>query len=518
MPHPHRENQMVDMDLLLALRSHAQYRPNQLAVAYRGRRLTYRQLAHRVSLFVDAFRRRGFEPGRRIGIATYWGTLPFEIYLAAQAAGLLPVTLSMMMGKNLPAYGVLAQVKDVFLSPQAAAIPGIESLEMASQVWHVDEQDETAGGFLTGSETPDENWIPRRDPEAISGIQFTSGTTGKPKGVLRSVRSDLWDGWHKSYAYQAIEGDCWLVITPKNLAIPLGALRPMLLTGGSVVCIPQYSADETIATISDYNVTILPMHWVQWADLLERPDAGMPFMTRLRTVSTLGQRTPVHVQERLAEAFPNSRRVINYGTTETSTISVLPSTDPFYGKPACVGKPLPTIEVEIADRADGHTLGIGERGEIRLRGPAVMPGYDLSLGGGENAVRAGWFYTGDVGEWDGNGNLYVVDRWIDVFESGGHRIYPGEVRERLYPVSGVRDVAVANVESLDGPRATAFVQPTSHGVTVESIRAAIAEVSSAPFDVRLVTWLPKTLEGKLDGPTLRAGTFADAHAWTPHPS
>jgi acyl-CoA synthetase (AMP-forming)/AMP-acid ligase II len=301
-----------------------------------------------------------------------------------------------------------------------------------------------------------------------------------------------------------------LCITPMNLGVLVGAFRPMLLFGGALIVLPQFSADATVAAI-EHGATIVPLQTPHWFELLRHSKANRLGACGVRTLVATGQRTPVGLAARVRETFPGAHFVVNYGTTESSTVSILSGTDPAFGTQSCVGKPLPTIDVEVVDRQHHLPVAIGERGEVRLRGPSVVPGYEPSVGRPEQTMRDGWFSTGDVGEWDAQGNLYVVDRWADVFEVAGQRVYPGEVQEELFRLDDVLDAAVAGVAGAEGTsvRPTAFVVPRDGKTEVDSaaIRQAIGRVTAVPFTVRGVGRLPKTLGGKLDRAALKRGVW-----------
>jgi acyl-CoA synthetase (AMP-forming)/AMP-acid ligase II len=502
---------MTDMDLLLALRSHARHRPERLAIEFEDQRRTYRGLAERVSLLVGAFRARGCQVGHRVGIAVYSGTLPLELYLAAQAAGLEPVMLSWTLGPALTEVAAALQVRHLFAGAQAIGLSGLEHAVAPARVWSVEVEGsaDDVGGFVASDVEPDDMWIPARDPEQVSGIQFSAGSTGRPKAVLRSVRADVWDGWQKMLAFRGNDADQWLCITPMNLGVLVGAFRPMLLFGGALIVLPQFSADATVAAI-EHGATIVPLQTPHWFELLRHPKADRLGARGLRTLVATGQRTPVGLAARVREMFPGAHFVVNYGTTESSTVAVLSGTDPAFGTQSCVGKPLPTIQVEVVDRQH-QPVATGDRGEIRLRGPSVVPGYESSVGEPRQTMRDGWFSTGDVGEWDPQGNLYVIDRWADVFEAGGQQVYPGEVQEELFRLDGIVDAAVAGVTGAgnDSVTPTAFVVPRDGVLEVDSaaIRLAIRRVTAAPFTVRSVSRLPKTLGGKLDRAALKRGVW-----------
>ncbi|TAK29550.1 MAG: long-chain fatty acid--CoA ligase [Chloroflexota bacterium] len=497
---------MVDMDLLLALASHARYRPDQLAVAFEDERLTYRQLERRVSQIVAAFRRLDLAPGDRIGIATYRGVDPVALYLGSQAAGLQPVMLSWTLGPALPEMAEALGVEHLFVGAEAAGLHNLAT--SGAQVWDVGGHTADIGGFLAQSEAEDERWIVRRDPDQVSSVEFSAGSTGRPKAILRTVRSDVWNAWQRILAYRACEGDRWLCITPMNLSVLSGMVRAVLVLGGSLVLLERFDAARTVAAIRD-GVTILPLQTPHWSQILEQPDLGDIAEPRLRTAVAIGQRIPVGLARRITAAFPRADFVVSYGTSESGMITALSATDPAFGTPSCVGRPLPTLEVEVVDEG-GRPVPPGVRGDICVRGPSVVAGYDPAVGPIVSSMYDDWFNTGDVGQWDQRGYLYVIDRRSDVFESEGQLVFPGEIQEEVSRLPNVREVAVAGVQLEEECQATVFVVSDRDNpdiASIASIEAAVARVSQVSFRIRSVDRLPRTLGGKLDRVALKRGQW-----------
>src|SRR5690349_4615182 len=156
---------MVDMDLLLALASHARHRPDHLALAYADERVTYAELAARVGRLVSAFQRHGCQPGDRVGVACYQGTLPGELYLAAQAADLVPAMLPVTLGEQLPELAADINVRHLFVGADAQGFEGLRSLPSSVRVWTAEEDQATVGDFLTAGEAESTTWVHRRPPE-----------------------------------------------------------------------------------------------------------------------------------------------------------------------------------------------------------------------------------------------------------------------------------------------------------------------------------------------------------------
>ena len=214
---------------------------------------------------------------------------------------------------------------------------------------------------------------------------------------------------------------------------------------------------------------------------------------------------PRDVAEEFCKRVPQVEITEGYGCTESAAI--ISTSPPGRIRSGSVGKPPPLIDVRIA-KPDGTDAGVGEDGEICVRGPVLMQGYWKSPEATEQAIRDGWLHTGDVGHFDEDGYLYVVDRIKDLIIRGGFNVYPRDVEEALirHPAVAVCAV-VGRPDEQHGEEVVAFVQLHAGATaTEEELIAFGREHLSAikyPREVRLVDQLPLTSIGKLDRKRLR---------------
>jgi len=177
-------------------------------------------------------------------------------------------------------------------------------------------------------------------------------------------------------------------------------------------------------------------------------------------------------------------------------------------KPGSVGKVLPLTELQIVDPETGdRVLPIGEQGEIRARGPQIMSGYRNRPEETAVTLRGGWLYTGDIGELDTDGDLYIRDRKKDMAIVGGYNVYPREIDEVLYAHSGVMEAAAIGIaDDYRGEVIKAFVVPNKSTITTDDLmehcRQNLAKYK-IPAAFELVSELPKTAVGKIDKKALR---------------
>ncbi len=356
---------------------------------------------------------------------------------------------------------------------------------------------------------PDADWSAEAEDVAI--LLFTSGTTGAPKAaVLR----------HKhlvSYILGSVEfmgaadTDAALVSVPPYHIAGMAAVLSSIYAGRRIVQLASFTPGAWLALAEKEAVTnafVVPTMLGRIVDEMEARGSAPP--SALRALAYGGGKMPLPVIERAMRLFPPSTDFTNaYGLTETSsTIAVLGPDDhrvaAFSDEPlvkrrlASVGKPLPSVEVEVRD-AEGRALGPNERGEIYVRGEQVAGEY---AGRGSQLVAGGWFPTRDGGYLDDDGYLFLEGRTDDVIVRGGENMSPGEIEDVLLEHPAVADVAVVGVPDVEWGEAVAAAVVLKEGQT-----ASAAELqdfvkkhlrsSRVPQLVRFEEELPYNETGKL---------------------
>jgi acyl-CoA synthetase (AMP-forming)/AMP-acid ligase II len=458
--------------------------------------LTWGELAIRMDGMVAGFRARGLVEGNRVAIAFYQGTFGIELYLAAQAAGLQPVLLGMGLSDHLADAVKLLDIKEIFTGPELADAATRVCGEFGLAVWisevGTDSYDRIA---VAGA---GREWVAERADDAISAIQYSTGTTGVPKGIVRSVGSDFWDGVNRCLGMRARHSERWICASPTNINVAIGALRCMIVMGGTIVALDDVSTASIELNTRD-GVTIFPLQAPGWRELLDSGVADLLPARGLRVCVATGQRTPRPTLARMKTLMEGHGEIVNsYGLTETSTLAILTSSMPEFEDPLCVGKPSALSTVNIAPYAEAIADTAGA-GEIRVKGPAVAPGYLAPDGIAAEKSDDEWFYTGDVGRWDANGNLVVLGRWNDAIVFGSGYVFPYEVENLLGEVTGVAEVVlVAGTDSL------AIVVEPQAGTTV-SLQALVAAVRNV--ELGEIRWLsiasmPRNTSRKINRQTI----------------
>ncbi len=345
-------------------------------------------------------------------------------------------------------------------------------------------------------------------PEALALLQYTGGTTGRPKGVDLTHRAISTNVSQREALLPTRSGERIVCMMPISHAYGMAmGLFLAAYCGGTLVILPRYAPDEVLAAVERERITVFPGSPTVFVGLMAHPAFARTDWSSVHTCYSGAAPLSAETLRRWREAV-GAPVYEGYGQTEAGPVL---SFNPVGGpvKPGSVGIAAPLTDIEIVDVATGRTvLGAGERGEIRARGPQCMAGYRNRPAETAEALRDGWLYTGDVGEFDADGYLYIRDRKKDMAIVGGYNVYPREVEEVLFLHPDVIDAAVVGVP--DGYRGEALVAQVvlrAGATTQPDALAAHCAANLARFKVpsriAIVEALPKTSANKTDKNALR---------------
>jgi fatty-acyl-CoA synthase len=336
-------------------------------------------------------------------------------------------------------------------------------------------------------------------------IQFTSGTTGFPKGATLSHHNILNNGFFvgKAMRFTAQDRLCIPVPLYHCFGMVLGNLA--CLTHGAAMVYPSESFDplDTLATVEAERCTALHGVPTMFIAEMDHSDFAKFDLSSLRTGIMAGSPCPIEVMKRVVERMHLSEITIAYGMTETSPVSFQCSTDdPIERRVSTVGRIQPHTEVKIID-SEGRVVPRGAAGELLTRGYSVMLGYwDDEEKTREAIDVAGWMHTGDLATIDDEGYCNIVGRIKDMVIRGGENVYPREIEEFLYRHPKIQDVQVIGVpDARYGEELCAWVRlRNGESATAEEIRAfcqgQIAHYK-VPRYVKFVDGFPMTVTGKI---------------------
>ncbi|HTX20273.1 MAG TPA: long-chain fatty acid--CoA ligase [Candidatus Aquilonibacter sp.] len=341
----------------------------------------------------------------------------------------------------------------------------------------------------------------------LAVIIYTSGTTGKPKGAMLSHGNLLHNVNSCRIVLESVPDDCFAVILPlfHTYMMTVGIFLPFT-TGGAIVLVKSLNPPRAaLQEIFSRRATILPAVPSFYRMLV---GAQLPSPQPIRIFISGSAPLPMQTLKEFEEKF-KVPLIEGYGLSEASPVV---SKNPLHGehKAGSIGIPIPNVEMSVQDNA-GKILGVGETGEICVRGGNVMQGYWNQPEETKKAFRNGWLLTGDVGHRDSDGYYYITDRKKDMLIVNGINVYPREIEEVIYHFPGVKEAAVIGVPDVRrGEQPVAFVSATE-GQTIdekalhEFIRGKLADYKT-PKQIFILPALPKNATGKILKTELRKMT------------
>lgn len=490
---------------------HVEARPDHLAVVLETESLTYAELAERSELLARVLRALGVVAGGRLALMLP-NSIEFVECLVASArcqaacltinwhlrADELAWVLDDSAAQVLIAHVELAEVVDAALGDRDLPVIWVGG----------DYEDRISAAARLGHQVP-LVW-PTSWP-----IIYTSGTSGRPKGIVHGSTPDIemmtlaYDGLSALWTYGP--DDIHLVAGPLYHAGPLGYCNLTLYSGGTVVLMDTWDPIEFLRSVQNLRVTttfLTPAHFIR---ILEVPEAKRRRLdlTSLRHVIHAGAPCPITVKHRIIEALPHAAIWEFYGMSEGGATRA--STEEWLERPGTVGRPWPGVEIRILDPDSGEPLGVNVDGLVYVRPARGRFHYHNDDAKTEDAWKGDAFTVGDVGHLDEDGYLYLTDRRADMVIRNGVNIYPREIEEVLYRHAQVVDCAVFGIPDDRSGEQLAAVVETRGPVTVEELqdwcRGAL-DPFKCPTVIDLREQLPRDPNGKVLKRRLRDEAWA----------
>jgi fatty-acyl-CoA synthase len=493
-----------------------------LVSCHQGIRLTYGELDDEVDRAARALLSAGLEPGDRLGI---WSPNRAEwvlIQYATAKAGVILVnvnpayrTSELEYALNQSGCRMLVAAPSFKTSDYAAMIdevrPRCAALERVV-LFETPDWDE----LLAGGDAPRE--LPELGFDDPINIQYTSGTTGFPKGATLSHHNILNNGFFVGEICGYTDADRVCIPVPfyHCFGMVLGNLACTTHGATMVIPAPAFEPEASLEAVQSERCTSLYGVPTMFIAELEHPRFEEFDLSTLRTGIMAGSPCPIEVMRRVIERMHMSEVTICYGMTETSPVSTQTrADDDVEHRTGTVGRVHPHVEVRIADPETGRTLPYGEPGELLTRGYSVMLGYWNEPDKTADAIDAArWMHTGDLATMDADGYVKITGRIKDMVIRGGENLYPREIEEFLYGHPDVSDVQVVGVpDERYGEELAAFVvlregAACSEDDVREWCRGRIAH-NKVPRYVRFVDEFPMTVTGKVQKFKLRDAAIED---------
>jgi fatty-acyl-CoA synthase len=355
---------------------------------------------------------------------------------------------------------------------------------------------------------PEGDWkAARRGPEDLHCLLYTSGTTGKPKGVMIPHRQVVWNGTNTVIGWQLRDDDVSPIFTPLYHAGGVFAfLVPIFTIGGTIVLHRSFDAAEVWRTIDKERCTVVLGVPTIYKMLLEAPEIETVDLSHVRWLISGGAPLPLYLIEAYQQRGLTFKQ--GYGLTEVGVNCFAMTVEESIAHAGSIGKPLPYTETRLTDD-DGREVPAGEVGELWIRGPHVSRGYWNNPEATAAALDAeGWFHTGDLARRDAEGFHTIAGRKKDMIISGGVNVYPAEIEGELLLHPGVRDAAVVGVPHPTwGEVGVAFVvaqdAPPSPDELIDFLAGRLARYK-IPRELVFVDALPRTAYGKVVKGELRS--------------
>lgn len=498
-----------------------------LVVRSQGYRATYRQLWDETTRLAKALQASGVKKGDRVGMwsPNRWEWVVVQ-YATARIGAILvnvnPAYKAAELAHALDQSGVSVLIMAEgfrgtrylpILERARPRCPQLEQVFVLEAHWNelmarAEELSDAALAEREGGNQFD-------DP---INIQYTSGTTGAPKGATLSHHNILNNGYFCAQRLRYDERDRVCIPVPFYHCFGMVIGNLACTSTGACMVIPSeaFDPEATLATIEEERCTSLYGVPTMFIAELGHPDFGRFDLSSLRTGVMAGSPCPIEIMKAVQSKMHMEEVTICYGMTETSPVSTQSETDaPLCQRVTTVGTVHPHVEIEIVDPATGEVVPRGVQGELCTRGYSVMLGYWNDPEATRLAIDEGrWMHTGDLAAMDDEGYIRITGRIKDMICRGGENIYPREVEEFLYTHPGVEDVQVIGVPSEKyGEEVMAWVVPRSGATLTEEDLVTFCRGQIATFKIprhwKFVNEFPTTVTGKVQKYKMREASVRE---------
>lgn len=494
-----------DLSWCSVLEHHAQRTPRHPVAVYDDQVVTYAEMAEQVARVAAGLRARGVGEGDVVALLAYNCTEFLTAIFAANHLGAVAMPINWRLAapelrfilEHSEARALVCDAELLGLGDEGST--GLDLVRVVLGTTAVPGWERFAD--LADASAPVTTHVAARTDD-VHRLMYTSGTTGRPKGVMITHANLAW----KNAAHVAELGftaaDVGLACGP---LYHVGALdlvtTSMIAVGATTVIHRTFDAARVVDDIERLGITAIWAAPAMVRGILDVPGVERRDLSSVRILIAGGEKMPIPFIERLRTTFPSCWFADAYGLTETVSGDTFLDRESTITKLGSVGRPCPYLQVDLWDE-HGRSVPAGEQGEIVLRGPKVFAGYWRDPEATATAFAGGWFHTGDVGVRDDDGYLFVVDRLKDLIISGGENIASSEVERVLYEHEAVLEVAVVGrPDERWGEVPVAFVVLQQDATAtpeelVEHCRGQLAKFK-VPQAVVLVDELPRNPSGKV---------------------
>jgi fatty-acyl-CoA synthase len=500
---------------------HAANRPAHEAVREldTGRSFTYADLDRRIDAMVAHLRSLGIGRGDRVAVLAHNGVEFFDIQFACARTGSICVLLNWRLTVSELDY-IIGDSSPMLLVHDAEFATSAAELQRRCSIQALLEIDGGADDSAYERALAAQHGVPVErvalTHDDVITIMYTSGTTGLPKGAMITHGMNFWNCVNLGFPAGVGIDTVHLNVLPLFHTGGLNCYsNPVLHAGGTVVIFKTFDPGETLSVLGDpgHGITHFFAVPAPYQFMMQHPDFADTDLSRLRMAGVGGAPCALTIMEAWSErGVPLAQ---GFGMTETSPACIFLDPGDALRKIGSTGKALMHTEFRIVDES-GADRGPDEVGELWVAGPNITPGYWNKPEATAAAFEGRWLKTGDAARIDDEGFVYIVDRWKDMYISGGENVYPAEVENVLYQLPQVAEAAIIGVPNErwgEVGLAVVALKPGTElerSVMVEHCVARLAKFK-VPNDIAIVEALPRNATGKVLKRELRA-RFVDADA------
>jgi len=495
------------MNLATAFEKSVSRHTEKIALFWGERGFSYSELWHQTLAFSERLRQDfAVRPGDRVGL--WLKNCPEFIpsFFGIIGAGAVVVPINNFLKPDEVNYILADAGIDVLITDEELSrhLPALTAARPGLRVVKAECQVSAPKGFgvrVKCHVSSDEG----AHASSLAVLIYTSGTTGRPKGAMLSHANLLSNVESCRHVLKTVEGDSLAVLLPlfHSYMLTVGLLLPLLVGGSMVLVKSLHPPHNALQEILARKATVLPAIPQFFRAMVGAP---LPVPLPLRLCVSGAAPLPAQILKEFEDKF-HIPLIEGYGLSEASPVV---TKNPLDGtrKPGSIGRPIPNVEVSIQDD-EGRELGVGETGELCVRGPNVMMGYWNNPEETAKVMRNGWLVTGDIGHRDADGYYYITDRKKDMLLVNGINVYPREIEEVLYRFPGIKEAAViGKSDPRRGEQPIAFVAlengaPLNEKALLDFVRQKLADYK-VPRKVVVLPALPRNATGKVLKTELRA--------------
>jgi long-chain acyl-CoA synthetase len=496
------------------LRRDAKLYGKKIGLIDREKKFSYAELNRRVNRLANGLMELELEKGSRVAVMANNCHEYVESYFAVAKSGLVIVPVSTRLSPEEITYIIDHSDSSVFIYDKEFQSGIGEIRKSLSHIKHVlcigkglDGGGDDYESFLQGSSEDEPTTQYALNEKDMAMIMYTSGATGKPKGVMTSHKNIIANTITLCFEHRIVPEDITLLVMP---LYHNGGLWPTMVhfyRGGRVILLEGFDVETVLTLVEKEEVTFLNLVPTTLMRLISYPGLRNYNLESLRTIMYAGAPIALSKIQEAMKKLGEHRFYTGLGSTEASgSMLSLPNSEhalegPMASKLSSVGRDSINVEVRVVDDR-GHDVKVGEVGEIIARGDNIAMGYWKLPVETAETFREGWLYTGDMAKVDGDGYVFIVDRKKDMIISGGENISSKEVEEVIFRHPAVLEVTVIGVpdeEWGESVKALVVLKPGSTATEQEIIEHCVDWLSSfkKPRSVEFIDELPKNPAGKV---------------------